>query len=446
MTTHIKDFRMSTNEEKFESYVEYLKNYDYYFNPFEALNMGENSISQLLAWLLDVYWIYEPIFKNELSDNKSIHYNFCLNFFKLIKAQEKEQRQETFLQKLSEGQLNELAKNMHSEQDTNNIDILLISKYTKDGKEKGFVCVIENKKRAKLSNSIVEKNKERILQIEKYQKYINDNYNGYDTKFIYLCAEKNDINKTIAESIVDIGKVPDYLKEQLKFNDSTYNEFSEKTVAWALAKMNYTILEHSYIVLILYNILQEIKNDSFKNKILKPVEQDKMFKLIAQLAKLYNARNSKDFANKISSNSYTYKDEIVIKYNKRLKEDSDNFFRYAKDIKNKTNDKLIIKSNSKMYFYYKFSNFDYKDRIELLCRYVEYWELHAGIDTLSDNLDGYTKIVDGEYIWNICKELSKDSNLWENLKGKYNDNITKSHTLKKLIENIDNDNAKQTTS
>lgn len=138
---------MSTNEEKFESYVEYLKKYDYYFNPFEALNMAENSISQLLAWLLDVSWIYEHEFKNELSNNESIHYNFCLKFLKLIKAQEKEQNcDKCILQNL---QLEELAKNMHSEQDTNNIDILLTSKYTKNGKEKDFVFVIENKKRAK---------------------------------------------------------------------------------------------------------------------------------------------------------------------------------------------------------------------------------------------------------------------------------------------------------
>ena len=337
----------------------------------------------------------------------------------------------------------EFAIRRTSKQDTNNIDILLTSKYTKNGKEKGFVCVIENKKRAKLSNSIVEKNKERILQIEKYQKYINGKYENYDAKCIYLCAEKNDTNKTIAKDIVDIGNVPDYLKKQLKFNGSTYDGFSEKSVAWALEKMNYTILEHSDIALIIYNILQKIKNDSFQNNILKPIGQHKMFELIAQLALLYNTRSNKDFANKISSNSYTYKDEIVIKYNERLKKDSDKFFRYAKDIKNKTNDKLIIKSNSKMYFYDKFSNLNYEDRIELLCRYVEYWELHIGIGRYSDNLDGYTKIVDGEYIWNVCKELSKDSDLWNSLKVKYSDNIAKSNTLKELIKYIDDDNAKQ---
>lgn len=43
--------------EKVRAFVEFSRKNPYYNNALEKLNMGENSISQLLAWLLDTNWV-----------------------------------------------------------------------------------------------------------------------------------------------------------------------------------------------------------------------------------------------------------------------------------------------------------------------------------------------------------------------------------------------------
>lgn len=79
-------------------------------------------------------------------------------------------------------------------------------------------------------------------------------------------------------------------------------------------------------------------------------------------------------------------------------------------------DKDKISGNAKMFFYDKFSNLEYKYRLDILCQYIEYWELHNGEGYLQDNLYGYTKIINGKYLWDICKDIkNENSEEWKNV-------------------------------
>lgn len=170
--------------EKVKAFVDYSNKYPAYYNALEQLNIGENSISQLLAWLLDTNWVND----NDPEENQ-LHRIFTYEFLKLIKNQEKE-TDKSILQEYNDEKLKELAYGIVAKQGKDNIDILLVNKTMK------FVCVIENKKRAKLSTSKIH-DERGILRIEKYCNYIDENYEEYNKKFVYLCAEKDDLCKAL---------------------------------------------------------------------------------------------------------------------------------------------------------------------------------------------------------------------------------------------------------
>ena len=364
--------KLEENKKKLNTYVKYCKSYgNQYYNALERVNLGENSISQLLAWLLDTKWVND----NDTIENQ-IHREFTFEFLKLIKNAETE-NDKSILQNKNEEELKELANGIHSIQDKDNIDILLVNE------DEQFVCVIENKKRAKLSVSKKERNnEERILQIEKYYNYINKHYEKYDKKFVYLCAEKVDTNKTIKERLTDKVKVPDDIVQNLKIkiNDKIqgYENIKDKEVIWLLNKFNYTLIKHSDIALILYNILLNKCSNNFDEQILKPINEEKMMEIAEKLLQLY--RTPKDLA----------KDKIS--------------------------------GNAKMFFYYNFSKLEYEERLNILCQYIEYWELHNGEGYLQDNLYGYTKIINGKYLWDICCYIKKeDPSTWEKYKEEYSE-------------------------
>lgn len=349
--------------EKVKLYVDYCNKYPTYYNALERLNIGENSISQLLAWLLDTNWVNKKEY--DVKENQ-IHREFTYEFLKLVKSKETI-KDRSLLQALDDTQLKVLAKGIFSEQDVDNIDILLVNE------EKKFVCVIENKKRAKFSHSKDSVGEKRYLQIEKYHKYIEEKYSDYAKKFVYLCAEKDDTKKCIKERIVDIGRVPEYIKQNLFFGNQKYDEFKNEKISNILEQLNYTIIEHNELVLILYNILRKEYSEGFENGILKPISLIEMEKLAKKLlnfyTKMYNLEERK------------------------------------------------ISGNAKMHFYHKLSDEfkDYNDRLKLLCQYVEYWELHNDTTGLGDNLYGYSKIVYGEYIYDICKRLAVNLEQWQEI-------------------------------
>ena len=163
--------KLNNKLEKVKAFVDYSNKYPDYYNALEQLNMGENSISQLLAWLLDTNWVND----NDPEENQ-LHRIFTYEFLKLIKNQEKE-TDKSILQEYNDEKLKELAYGIVAKQGKDNIDILLVNKTMK------FVCVIENKKRAKLSTSKIH-DERGILRIEKYCNYIDENNEGYNKKFV----------------------------------------------------------------------------------------------------------------------------------------------------------------------------------------------------------------------------------------------------------------------
>ena len=364
---------LSSKLEKVKAFADYSNKYPDYYNALEQLNIGEKFISQLLAWLLDTNWVND----NDPEENQ-LHRIFTYEFLKLIKNQEKE-TDRSILQEYNDEKLKKLAYGIVAVQDKDNIDILLVNEDLK------FVCVIKNKKRAKLSTSKI--NDERgILRIEKYCNIVNENYEEYNKKFVYLCAEKDDLCKTIADCIDNIDNSFIHFKNSLTFKSRKYTDFKDNKVSWILSELNYTVLEHSQIVLILYNILRSIYNKAFdENGILKPVSKLEILEITTTLP------------------------EILM------------------------TDTLKISANTQISFYdYITEKLDYEQQIKLLCQYVEYWELHNGTEDFSDNLLGYSKIVDGEYIYNICKNLKDNKNGWINLLI-----IAKnSEKLQKIISNV----------
>lgn len=370
-----------TTVEKIKAFADYYRceENSQYNNVFEELNVGENSISQLLVWLLDTKWVNEE--KYDVMENQ-LHREFTFRFLKLIKDKEK-QNDKSVLQKMDESQLKNFARGILAIQDKNNIDILL------ENKDENFVCVIENKKRAKLSVSHSNKTNKRTLQIEKYYNYINTAYNNYDKKLIYICAEIEDTEKKISERLSDVGTVPLFIQENLIFKGLKYEEFKDKSVSWALSKLGYTIIEHSDIVLILHNILCDLCPKAFdNNKILKAVSKDSMNEMATSLLSFFN----KEY-------------ELG----------------------------QTISGNAKLCFYEKLSNeFSYEQRLLLLCQYVEYWELHNNIGNLQDNLSGYSKIINGEYIINVCKKIKENPNEWLEVEKM----AEQSPRLKELIAHI----------
>ena len=378
------------DEEKINLYLEYCENYSEYYNAFELLNVGENSISQLLAWLLDVDWTNE--IEHNIPENE-IHSIFCYEFLKLVKNKEIEEnsnKTKSVLQEYDDKDLKELASGIVAMQDVNQMDILLVNN------KKEFVCVIENKKRAKLSNSKIKDSEKRILQIEKYHQIITDEekYKKYNKKFVYLCAEEGDTNVSIEEKLSDIGKVPKDIQDNLIYKgEKTYNDIKNIEVSDLLKDCDYTIIEHDKVVLILYEILfnKYQKYDIFDYGAIKPLSNDDMKKLAIELLEFFSKR-------------YTIEKSIP--------------------------------GNSKMRFYDKLSNkFKEEQRIMLLCQYIEYWELHNDERCLGDNLYGYTKIVNGEYIWDVFKRIYKtNSKKWEEIKDKAKE--IKSKQLNNILDNI----------
>ena len=370
-----------------QTYQDYCKNYNQYFNPFEVLKIGENTISQLLAWLLDCNWVKEF----DTKENQ-IHREFTFAFLKTIQKQEENSSLNAkVLINFSDKQIQELADNMQSIPDKDNIDIFLQSHYTdNNGNIKDFVCIVENKKKAKLSCPPASCQ----IQIERYYNEINEKYKDFTKKFVYLCADVSDTEVfTIPQRLVDKGEIPDYIKNDLTIKGKyRYSDIENRSIKWLLDEFGYTIIEHSEVILDLYNILKNKCSDRFYNGIIKPISIDKMFSMVEDLIPLYKPTSIETIEN--AKEIIARKEEIINLYNNRIKSDNDKFFRYDKDIKTTG---IEIAGNAKISFYEKFSNFDYEKRMDYLLSYIEYWELHKSVGYLQDNIIGYGKIVNGEF-------------------------------------------------
>ena len=96
-----------------------------------------------------------------------------------------------------------------------------------------------------------------------------------------------------------------------------------------------------------------------------------------------------------------------------------------------------IPGNSKIRFYDKLSNETYEERIKILCQYIEYWELHNGEKSMGDNLSGYSKIINGKYVFDVLNKIyDTDKNLWEKLIKKIKTKNITSEQLKNITDSI----------
>lgn len=366
--------KMQSNIEKVKKYIEYLKDKhnSYYYNPLELLNISEPSISQFLAWLFDA--------KNKEKD--CIQYKFCEEFLKHIKVFENEE------------EIREFINNLEVRTEENEMDLLLLNSKTEQ------LIVIENKKRARLSYS--KQDGEVVTQIEKYVKVCKDNYKNYKKCYFYLCGEKDDTECKISE------KSPK--------NISIIDE--NKTIKNLLEDNGYKIITHNEIVRILYDIIKP------ENGIISPSNFDEMIEFARVMKNWIKPCKSKELLDIIfeEKNKCKYfgktREQIKYTYEENL----------LPSILVNKNDFEMIFSKPKIYgnaviqFRENIDKLDDDSKIKLLNWYIEYWELHRGIGGMSDNLEGYSKIIDGEYIYNVCKVIKlQDNSIWQSL-TKYAEN------------------------
>ena len=382
MMNNLSNGKTKNNIDKFIKFINYSKTdlSKEFFNALEFVNINENSITKLLAWLLDINWMR----KENINIEESINYKFCKSFFELINKKSKEQGIKGLIDASKAEHINAL-------HDDNYGDILLKTE------NEDFICVIENKKLAKFSTDIKTDN---IIQIERYYQNAEINYPNATRKYVYICALCEHMKSK-------------YLKDHV--NDPNNCKFHGKnlnpnlTIKEALEDCEYVTIEHSEIVVLLYEILKKIHPEKFDEfGILKPATSNDMLKMAEQL-------------NNIRNNSIAKINTLKLFGEKRLKDGLKNEIDYC--IKNKEfftnrvsiNEKLELQigANGDIEFYSKLSNTEI-DIVELLCRYIEYFELHCDVGNYHDNLPGYTKIIDGKFIYKVCCELY-DDNIYKNL-------------------------------
>lgn len=396
-------------------FIEYAKKDDdafKYRNVFEILNVGENSISRLLEWLLNTNG-------GRNTDIEKIKYDFCSKFLKKFTGTESELE---YCMTLNPPNNNYNGNNAK-------FDILLHAKFKKDEKE--YIYVIENKKNANINcnkrvENLFQKNDiEYVTQVEMYNHIIKNYKKSNEGKyhepvFLFICAHEfyldnrelnTDINKQARNNLT----IRD--KEGNPYNKFETRKLSVKTLL--TEKFNYKIVEHKELILILYNILREKLKDNDNRtyfdddfSFIKPTEYtlDQIIGLIGTLLKKYtknfNQKNIERLEEAInkkgSKSSIIYNIDLY----PILKENSDTDI--SKSLgSTEINFKKFLNEND---------NENGKQKVlEILFRYIEYWELHNDLGKGKDNIEGYSKIVCGKYIQDVCNEIFNDSKLYSKL-------------------------------
>ncbi len=362
------------------TFVENAKNYNQYFNALEIINMGEDTISQILAWLLNV---------NENGDLQELRKSFCEKFLELIEIGEDKE------------EIKHLAGNMTCKQGQNNYDILLESK-TSNGKN--FICVIENKKNAALSCTRSEEKGETVYrtQIERYFKEINpENKKDNNKKFVFISANtKRYLDDKIRDYHVKFSNKPYDINDRKK---STWSEekckqhtfigdknLGDQKLSDVLEQFDYIPIEHSQIVKILYEVLND-KNCANKSTI----------EIIESLLKVAdNNTNSVKIINKLKENLPS---EKVITYDEDILNHICQNKEYSEYADKKGN--IRIRGNTKFKIFDMRQKLKRDDILAILSTYIEYWEMHYCVGDMKDNVEGFTKIINGEYIKDTCMNI-----------------------------------------
>ena len=371
---------MEQNKENKMIYENEIKNYeqycstfsDQYCNAFEVLNVGENSFSELFAWLFDV----QEAKKKNTALKDSIQYKFVKEFLYKLYQDEKSNKEinskYTPLAKFNEIELdnffNKLIDDVEVKTRENNMDIIIVSKSAK------FILVIENKICAKISA------KDNITQIEKYNAIVEKEYQDFEKKFVFICAN----NDYYPEQ---------YLKQHCAQNDYC-GKFADGKISKLLQNFGYFVLEYYDIAIILYNILKEKNETLFYSEILKPASFEEMIKLIEKISISVNDEIFKISVNKLIEQLQNNKNANIFNY------------QHSYNI-----------SGSVLIELRKILNNSAETEIEnILKQFIEYCEMHKG-NSNNNNFHGYTKIINGKLLWNICEEIKeKNKQEWKELK------------------------------
>ena len=360
-------------ENEIKNYEQYCSTYSgQYCNAFEVLNVGENSFSELFAWLFDI----QEAKKNNTALKDSIQYKFFKAFLYKLYQDEKSNKEinskYTPLAKFNETELdnffNKLIDDVEVKTRENNMDIIIVSKSAK------FILVIENKICAKISA------KDNITQIEKYNAIVEKEYQDFEKKFVFICAN----NDYYPEQ---------YLKQHCAQNDYC-GKFADDKISKLLQNFGYFVLEYYDISIILYNILKEKNETLFYSEILKPASFEEMIKLIERIS--------------ISVNDETFKISINKLIEQLQNNKNANIFNYQHSYN--ISGSVLIELRKIL------NNSDETEIENILKQFIEYCEMHKG-NSNNNNFHGYTKIINGKLLWNICEEIKeKNKQEWKELK------------------------------
>ena len=392
--------------EKINNYIKYLDDFgNQYCNAFEVLNIQENTLTELIAWLLDVGE------KSKSTDDiLEIKRTFFDNFMKLLLTEEKEKYNGNYDIKYK--QLNEIKnfekdflKSIKSgiEVDTQKhekkgqVDIII------KNRTKQFLCIVENKIAAPLNIC------QGKTQIENYNiKYTEEEYNNYIKKFVFLCG-----NKDFYPTLI--------VKKHCKGGDYK-GDYAESTIEYLLQNNGFFIIEHCDIIKILHKILLDKNHAMFENGILKPTTNENM-KDIVNL-----------FYNKLPTDKNNKKQQELKKQIENLSgylnrnEQTKYLYKELKKANIKISGSITIPLREILNKEIDTEKIDTEKIINILCQYIEYCELHNG---KVDYFQAYTKLIDGEPVWNICERLFENKNEWQTLKNK---NIEELNNIIKYIE------------
>lgn len=352
-----KNFKLKDLEEISDNSIENHK--EETFNIFQNINMREDSHTKLLAWLLD----------NKNKDNNCIQHFFLCNFIEFLTDWE-------YIEKIDniEEYVNDLSLQVKTQYkyklencNSNYIDLLMYSL------EKKFVCIIENKLDAKICSD-----DSGVTQLEKYKNYIEEDFiknkfNLIDTteiKKIYLFLSSFDLTKKKVKTVCKKGSDG---KVILSYNNE---DVSNRQFKYLLNCLKYKTIEHSDIVLMIYQSLRQIGYD-FKNA---KITKDDIKEIFSSIVDSYNGNEQ----NKGILKSIGYKEESKGKLN------NFNF-----DIDKILNNFISSKKQDLV--------------LKILNQYITYWEYY------NEFVSGYSEIVEtqingkiyGIYSWDI-ENLKKD--------------------------------------
>lgn len=329
--------------------------HDNAFNVFQNINMGEDSHTRLLAWLLNV--------KN--TDNKSIQHLFLCNFIEFLTDWEyldKIDNIEQYVEKLSCDLCVETQYPLRNG-NSNKIDLLMYSKNQK------FVCIIENKLDAKICTD-----SNGVTQLEKYKSYIENEFikNNFadtsDVKIIYLFLSSYDLTNKQVKTVCDKGSNGEIILS------SDGEVITDKKFKYLLCdSLKYKTIEHSDIVIMIYQALKQIGYD-YRTAITK----EDILTILTSIIDNYNVNEENIEILQALKNS--------IEYKKQCKEKPSNF---NIDIDNILNE--FVKSNRQDLI------------LKILSQYIAYWECY------NEFVSGYTEIIEtqinnktyGIYKWDI---------------------------------------------